>query len=69
MTGSRQPGHSEIANRLQRADGHLHSLLAIPEDRRRRLEIAQQPHASDVEQMISAFIGICGIVSRSTVGA
>lgn len=37
--------HPEIARRLKRADGHLHSILAMLEDRRGCLEIAQQLHA------------------------
>ena len=43
--------HPEIAKRLKRADGHLHSILAMLEERRGCLEIAQQLHA--VEAAIS----------------
>ncbi|HUN57143.1 MAG TPA: metal-sensing transcriptional repressor [Candidatus Binataceae bacterium] len=37
--------HSEIVNRLKRADGHLHTIIAMIEDRRRCLEVTQQLHA------------------------
>lgn len=43
--------HPEIVKRLRRADGHLHSILAMLEERRGCLEIAQQLHA--VEAAIS----------------
>jgi DNA-binding FrmR family transcriptional regulator len=37
--------HSEIVNRLKRADGHLHTIIAMIEGRRGCLEVAQQLHA------------------------
>jgi uncharacterized protein len=37
--------HSEIVNRLKRADGHLHTIIAMIEERRGCLEVAQQLHA------------------------
>jgi uncharacterized protein len=37
--------HTEIVNRLKRADGHLHTIIAMIKDRRECLEVAQQLHA------------------------
>ena len=46
MTNSRHHlSHPEIAKRLKRAEGHLHSILTMLEERRGCLEIAQQLHA------------------------
>jgi hypothetical protein NreA len=43
--------HSDILNRLKRADGHLRTLIAMIEERRGCLEVAQQLHA--IEKAIS----------------
>jgi DNA-binding FrmR family transcriptional regulator len=37
--------HSDIVNRLKRADGHLHTIIAMIEERRGCLDVAQQLHA------------------------
>ena len=37
--------HSEIVHRLKRADGHLHTIITMIEERRGCLEVAQQLHA------------------------
>ena len=44
--------HPEIVKRLRRAEGHLHTILAMLEQKRPCLELAQQLHA--VEKAISA---------------
>jgi DNA-binding FrmR family transcriptional regulator len=44
--------HAEIIKRLRRAEGHLRTTLAMLEDERSCLELAQQLHA--VEKAISA---------------
>lgn len=44
--------HPQVLNRLKRADGHLHNVIAMIEGRRKCLEIVQQLHA--VERAISA---------------
>ena len=55
MTNSRQHrSHPEIAKRLKRADGHLHSILTMLEEKRGCLEIAQQ-------------LDLCGGVQTSPV--
>lgn len=43
--------HPEIVNRLKRAEGHLRSIVAMIEDGRSCLDIAQQMHA--VEKAVS----------------
>lgn len=45
MPMTRHRSHPEIARRLKRAEGHLHSVLTMLEDKRGCLEIAQQLHA------------------------
>ena len=37
--------HRDVINRLKRADGHLQKIIAMLEDNRGCLEIAQQMHA------------------------
>lgn len=37
--------HVDIINRLKRADGHLHTIIAMIEQRRGCLEVSQQLHA------------------------
>lgn len=37
--------HPEIVNRLKRAEGHLRSIVAMIEDQRSCVDIAQQLHA------------------------
>jgi DNA-binding FrmR family transcriptional regulator len=37
--------HPEIVNRLKRAEGHLRSIVAMIENRRPCVDIAQQMHA------------------------
>ncbi len=44
--------HSDVVNRLRRAEGHLRTVIAMIEDGRGCLDIAQQLHA--VERAISA---------------
>lgn len=44
--------HTDIANRLKRADGHLRTIVGMIEAQRPCLEIAQQLHA--VEKAIRA---------------
>jgi DNA-binding FrmR family transcriptional regulator len=43
--------HPDIVNRLKRADGHLRKIIAMIEDQRSCLDLAQQLHA--VEKAIS----------------
>jgi uncharacterized protein len=51
MNSHTHASHPEIVKRLRRADGHLKSVIAMLEDGRSCLEIAQQLHA--VEKAIS----------------
>ncbi|MHB1123183.1 MAG: metal-sensing transcriptional repressor [Ramlibacter sp.] len=44
--------HPRVRNRLQRADGHLHNVVAMIDEGRPCLQIVQQLHA--VERAISA---------------
>lgn len=44
--------HSDIVNRLRRSEGHLRAIIAMLEEHRGCLEVAQQLHA--VEKAISA---------------
>jgi uncharacterized protein len=44
-------GHPEIASRLKRAEGHLRAVIAMIDDARSCVEIAQQLHA--VENAVS----------------
>lgn len=44
--------HPQVLNRLKRADGHLHNVLAMIRDGKHCLEIVQQLHA--VERAITA---------------
>jgi uncharacterized protein len=37
--------HSEVINRLKRADGHLRAIITMIEDKRDCVEVAQQLHA------------------------
>ena len=37
--------HPDIVNRLKRADGHLHTIIEMIENRRDCIEVAQQLHA------------------------
>lgn len=43
--------HADIVNRLKRADGHLRKIIAMIEEGRSCIEVAQQLHA--VEKAIS----------------
>lgn len=47
----RHESHPEIIKRLKRAEGHLRSVIAMIEDGKRCLDIAQQLHA--VEKAIT----------------
>ncbi|MBD8653775.1 metal-sensing transcriptional repressor [Rhizobium sp. CFBP 13726] len=49
--GHRHDTHSDIVKRLKRAEGHLKSVIAMIEDGRPCLDIAQQLHA--VEKAIT----------------
>ena len=51
MTEHLHESHPEIAKRLKRAEGHLRSVIAMIEERRSCVDIAQQLHA--VEKAIS----------------
>lgn len=51
MTDHRHDTHPEIVKRLKRAEGHLKSVIAMIEDGRPCLDIAQQLHA--VEKAIT----------------
>lgn len=51
MTDHIHESHPEIAKRLKRAEGHLRSVIAMIEDHRPCVEIAQQLYA--VEKAIS----------------
>ena len=37
--------HTEVVNRLKRADGHLRTIIEMIENQRECLEVAQQLHA------------------------
>lgn len=37
--------HTDVINRLKRADGHLRAIIAMIEDKRDCLDVAQQLHA------------------------
>ena len=41
----RHASHPQIVRRLKRAEGHLHSILAMFEEERSCVELAQQLHA------------------------
>lgn len=51
MAGHRHDSHPEIVKRLRRAEGHLKSVIAMIEDGRPCIDIAQQLHA--VEKAIT----------------
>jgi uncharacterized protein len=51
MTDHIHESHPEIAKRLKRAEGHLRSVIAMIEEHRACVDIAQQLHA--VEKAIS----------------
>lgn len=51
MAEHRHDTHPDIINRLKRAEGHLKSVIAMIEDGRPCLDIAQQLHA--VEKAIT----------------
>ena len=51
MTDHIHESHPEIAKRLKRAEGHLRSVIAMIEEHRPCVDIAQQLHA--VEKAIS----------------
>jgi DNA-binding FrmR family transcriptional regulator len=51
MTEHIHESHPEIAKRLKRAEGHLRSVIAMIEEHRACVDIAQQLHA--VEKAIS----------------
>ncbi|MCV3765116.1 metal-sensing transcriptional repressor [Rhizobium sp. TRM95796] len=51
MTDHIHESHPEIAKRLKRAEGHLRSVIAMMEEHRACVDIAQQLHA--VEKAIS----------------
>lgn len=51
MTEHIHESHPEIAKRLKRAEGHLRSVIAMIEEHRSCVDIAQQLHA--VEKAIS----------------
>ena len=46
------PSHPQVLNRLKRADGHLHNVIAMIGEGKPCLDIAQQLHA--VERAIAA---------------
>jgi hypothetical protein NreA len=50
--------HSEVVNRLKRADGHLRKIIAMIEEDRSCVDVAQQLHAVEkaVVQAKKAFI-------------
>lgn len=43
--GHRHQSHSDVMKRLKRADGHLRSIIAMIQDGRECVDIAQQLHA------------------------
>ncbi len=45
MTEHRHASHPEIVKRLRRAEGHLRSVVAMIEDGKPCLDVAQQLHA------------------------
>lgn len=51
MTEHLHASHPEIVKRLKRAEGHLRSVIAMIEDQRSCIDIAQQLHA--VEKAIA----------------
>jgi hypothetical protein NreA len=45
MTHSTHTTHSDVLNRLRRADGHLKAIITMIEDKRECVDVAQQLHA------------------------
>jgi len=68
------PAHPDIVKRLKRADGHLHMIIAMIEERRPCLELAQQLQAVEnaidnaKKALIHAHIGNCLERSMKTPG-
>jgi DNA-binding FrmR family transcriptional regulator len=51
MTSPPHPSHAAVAKRLRRVEGHVRSVIAMIEDGRPCLDLAQQLHA--VERAVS----------------
>lgn len=51
MTDQQHASHASVAKRLRRAEGHLRSVVAMIEDGRPCLDLAQQLHA--IERAVS----------------
>ena len=58
MTDHRHETHPEIAKRLKRAEGHLRRVIAMIDEGRPCLDLAQQLHA--VENAVQRVLAIRG---------